>query len=604
MGTWRRTHGCGELTKEEAGARVVLMGWVHRTRDHGGLIFVDLRDRSGIVQVVFSPQVSEEAFKVAESLRNEYVVAVAGEVRLRPEGTVNPNLPTGEIEVYAEEAKVLNRAKASPFYITDNVEVDEALRLRYRYLDLRRPEMQRLLKMRHQTAKAIRDFLDSRGFWEIETPMLTKSTPEGARDFLVPSRLNPGDFYALPQSPQLFKQVLMVAGVERYFQIVRCFRDEDLRADRQPEFTQLDVEMSFVSREEVMGVTEELLAHVFRTVLGVEIRVPFPRLSYKEAIERYGSDKPDLRFGLEIRDISDVVGKSQFKVFAEAVKKGGVVRGINATGCGNYSRRELDDLTRLAGAWGAKGLAWMVVEATGIRSPIAKFFSPEELENIKERMGARPGDLLLFVADAEETVAQVLGNLRLELATRLNLLDPEKFAFVWIVDFPLLEYSEEEGRYKAVHHPFTSPREEDLFLLESEPLRVRALAYDVVLNGVELGGGSIRIHRRDLQEKIFRLLGLSNEEAQEKFGFLLEAFEYGAPPHGGIALGLDRLVMLMGKRDTIRDVIAFPKTQSGTCLLTGAPGPVKPEQLKELHIITAPRKKSQPPSLQNTLETA
>lgn len=594
MGTWRRTHGCGELKKEDAGTRAVLMGWVHRTRDHGGLIFVDLRDRSGIVQVVFSPQVSRKAFEIAESLRNEYVVAVSGEVRLRPEGTVNPNLPTGEIEVYAEEAKVLNRAKVSPFYIADNIEVDEALRLRYRYLDLRRPEMQRLLKMRHRTTKAIRDFLDSRGFWEIETPMLTKSTPEGARDFLVPSRLNPGDFYALPQSPQLFKQVLMVAGVERYFQIVRCFRDEDLRADRQPEFTQLDMEMSFVSREEVMGVTEELLSYVFRTVLGVEIQLPFPRLTYREALERYGSDKPDLRFGLEIRDISDLVGKSQFKVFAEAVEKGGVVRGINAVGCGNYSRRELEDLTRLAGTWGAKGLAWMIVEAGGIRSPIAKFFSPEELESIKERMKAQTGDLLLFVADEEERAAQVLGNLRLELAGRLNLLDPEKFAFVWIVDFPLLEYSEEEGRYKAVHHPFTSPREEDIFLLDSEPLKVRALAYDVVLNGVEVGGGSIRIHRRDLQEKMFSLLGLNTEEVQEKFGFLLEAFEYGAPPHGGIALGLDRLVMLMGRRDTIRDVIAFPKTQSGTCLLTGAPGPVTLEQLKELHLIPAtPKGKGQ-----------
>lgn len=594
MGTWRRTHGCGELKKEYVGTRVVLMGWVHRTRDHGGLIFVDLRDRSGMVQVVFSPQVSQEAFKIAENLRNEYVVAVAGEVRLRPEGTINPNLSTGEIEVYAEEMKVLNRAKVPPFYIADNLEVDEALRLRYRYLDLRRPEMQRLLKMRYQTTKAIRDFLDSRGFWEIETPMLTKSTPEGARDFLVPSRLSPGDFYALPQSPQLFKQVLMVAGVERYFQIVRCFRDEDLRADRQPEFTQLDMEMSFVDREDVMKVTEELLAYVFYTVLGVKIRIPFPRLSYKEALERYGSDKPDLRFGLEIRDISDLVKESQFKVFAEAVERGGVVRGINALGCGSYSRRELEDLTKLASAWGAKGLAWMIVEAESIRSPIAKFFTPGELESIKDRMEAQTGDLLLFIADEEEKAVQVLGTLRLEIARRLNLLDPEKFAFVWIIDFPLLEYSEEEGRYKAIHHPFTSPLEEDIFLLDSDPLKVRAQAYDVVLNGVELGGGSIRIHRRDLQEKMFDLLGLSPEEAQEKFGFLLEAFEYGAPPHGGIALGLDRLIMLMGRRETIRDVIAFPKTQSGTCLLTGAPGPVTPEQLRELHLISAaPKGKSQ-----------
>ncbi|GFN23207.1 aspartate--tRNA ligase [Thermanaeromonas sp. C210] len=588
MGDWSRTHGCGELRKEHAGLEVILAGWVHRRRDHGGLIFMDLRDRSGIVQVVFNPEVSEQAFAKAEALRGEYVVAVAGEVSIRPEGTANPNLPTGEVEVYARDLRLLNVAKVPPFYIADNLEVDEALRLRYRYLDLRRPEMQRLLELRYRATKAIRDFLDGRGFWEIETPMLTKSTPEGARDFLVPSRLHPGEFFALPQSPQLFKQVLMVAGVERYFQIVRCFRDEDLRADRQPEFTQLDMEMSFVRREDVMGITEELLAYVFHRVLGVELDLPFPRLTYEEAISRYGSDKPDLRFGLEIKDISDLVKNSGFRVFAEAVGRGGVVRGIRAPGCSSYSRRELDELTRLAGTFGAKGLAWMIIEGDGIRSPIAKFFDPGELQSVRERMEARPGDLLLFVADQEETAACALGALRLEMGRRLGLVDDGRLAFAWVIDFPLLEYDEEEGRYKAVHHPFTSPREEDLPLLDREPLKAKALAYDVILNGVELGGGSIRIHRRDVQEKMFELLGLRAEEAREKFGFLLEAFEYGAPPHGGIAFGLDRMVMLMGRRETIRDVIPFPKTQSASCLMTGAPGPVAPEQLKELHLTIRP----------------
>ncbi|GEA19057.1 aspartate--tRNA ligase [Moorella sp. E306M] len=583
-----RTHGCGELRATDTGKEVTLMGWVHRRRDHGGLIFIDLRDRSGLVQVVCDPEAGP-AFKKAEEVRNEYVVAVTGNVRPRPEGTANPRLATGTIEVEARELRILNRAKTPPFYIEDNIAVDEALRLRYRYLDLRRPEMQDIMHLRYRTTRAIRDFLDSRGFWEIETPMLTRSTPEGARDFLVPSRLRPGEFFALPQSPQLFKQILMVAGIERYFQIVRCFRDEDLRADRQPEFTQLDMEMSFVQREDVLKLVEELMAHVFRETLGVELTLPLPRLTYQEAMARFGTDKPDLRFGLEITDVSDLVRDCGFKVFADAVARGGVVRGLCVPGGASFSRRELDELTQAAAAYGAKGLAWMAVTAGGVRSPIAKFFTGEELQELVARMGGREGDLLLFVADNEMVAASVLGALRLELGRRLHLYDPEQMAFTWVTDFPLLEYSPEEKRYVAVHHPFTMPMEEDWPLLDTEPLKVRALAYDLVLNGVELGGGSIRIHRRDIQEKMFSLLGFSPEEAREKFGFLLEAFEYGTPPHGGIAFGLDRMIMLMARRDTIRDCIAFPKTQSGTCLMTAAPSTVAPEQLLELHLKTTAR---------------
>ncbi|MEW8957934.1 MAG: aspartate--tRNA ligase [Moorella sp. (in: firmicutes)] len=583
-----RSHGCGELRATNTGEEVTLMGWVHRRRDHGGLIFIDLRDRSGLVQVVCDPE-RGEAFKKAEEVRNEYVVAVRGRVRQRPEGTANPRLATGAIEVEARELRILNRAKTPPFYIEDNIGVDEALRLRYRYLDLRRPEMQEILRLRYQTTRAIREFLDGRGFWEIETPMLTRSTPEGARDFLVPSRLRPGEFFALPQSPQLFKQILMVAGVERYFQIVRCFRDEDLRADRQPEFTQLDMEMSFIQREDILNLVEELMAHIFRETLGVEINLPLPRLTYQEAITRFGTDKPDLRFGLEIQDVSTEVKKCGFKVFRDAVATGGVVRGLCVKGGAAFSRRELDELTKLATTYGAKGLAWMAITTEGVRSPIAKFFTAEELQGLMKVMQAREGDLLLFVADSETIAADTLGALRLELGRRLRLYDPGQLAFTWVTDFPLLEYSPEEKRFVAVHHPFTMPMEEDWPLLDTDPLKVRALAYDLVLNGVELGGGSIRIHRRDIQEKMFSLLGFSPEEAQEKFGFLLEAFEYGTPPHGGIAFGLDRMVMLMARRDTIRDCIAFPKTQSGTCLLTGAPSPVAPEQLLELHLRTIVR---------------
>ncbi|WP_338823439.1 Aspartate--tRNA ligase [Moorella humiferrea] len=583
-----RSHGCGELRATNTGEEVTLMGWVHRRRDHGGLIFIDLRDRSGLVQVVCDPE-SGEAFKKAEEVRNEYVVAVRGRVRQRPEGTANPRLATGAIEVEARELRILNRAKTPPFYIEDNIGVDEALRLRYRYLDLRRPEMQEILRLRYQTTRAIREFLDGRDFWEIETPMLTRSTPEGARDFLVPSRLRPGEFFALPQSPQLFKQILMVAGVERYFQIVRCFRDEDLRADRQPEFTQLDMEMSFIQREDILNLVEELMAHIFRETLGVEINLPLPRLTYQEAITRFGTDKPDLRFGLEIQDVSTEVKKCGFKVFRDAVATGGVVRGLCVKGGAAFSRRELDELTKLATTYGAKGLAWMAITTEGVRSPIVKFFTAEELQELMKVMQAREGDLLLFVADSETIAAGTLGALRLELGRRLSLYDPGQLAFTWVTDFPLLEYSPEEKRFVAVHHPFTMPMEEDWPLLDTDPLKVRALAYDLVLNGVELGGGSIRIHRRDIQEKMFSLLGFSPEEAQEKFGFLLEAFEYGTPPHGGIAFGLDRMVMLMARRDTIRDCIAFPKTQSGTCLLTGAPSPVAPEQLLELHLRTVVR---------------
>ncbi|MGI6065428.1 MAG: aspartate--tRNA ligase [Bacillota bacterium] len=580
----KRTHYCGRLTIANAGETVTLMGWVQRRRDHGGLIFVDLRDRSGVIQVVFSPEVSGEFFSKAEAVRNEYVLAVTGKVGPRPEGTVNPNLATGALEVYATELRVLNAAKTPPFYIEDEIDVDETLRLKYRYLDLRRPEMQKALIMRHKTTMAIRRFMDEKGFLEIETPMLTISSPEGARDYLVPSRVHPGEFFALPQSPQLFKQILMVAGMEKYFQIVRCFRDEDLRADRQPEFTQLDIEMSFVEREDIQSLMEEMIAFVFDRVLGKTVPIPFPRLSYAEAMDRYGSDKPDLRFDLPLVNVSDIAEASEFKVFAGAVKNGGQVKGVNASGCGRYSRKELDDLTNYVGIFGAKGLAWMIVTDEGVKSPIAKFFKDGQIAELLDRMEAKPGDLLLFVADKPGVVADSLGHLREEIARREGLIDAEALKFAWVVDFPLFEYDEDEKRWVAMHHPFTSPKDEDLELLEKDPGKVRAKAYDMVLNGVELGGGSIRIHRRPVQEQMFKLLGLSPEEAKEKFGYLLEAFEYGTPPHGGIAFGIDRMVMLMAGRESIRDVIAFPKTQSATDMMVQAPGSVTAKQLKELHI--------------------
>ncbi len=586
MGALKRTHMCGSLRPDHIGQEVVLAGWVQRRRDHGGLIFIDLRDRTGLVQLVFSQNLNLEAFKTAEAVRGEYVLTVAGRVVARPEGTENPSLPTGMVEVEVIRAVVLNRAKTPPFYIEDGIEVDENLRLRYRYLDLRRPEMFRAVEMRHRAAKAVRDFLDRKGFLEIETPMLTRSTPEGARDYLVPSRLNPGRFYALPQSPQLFKQILMVAGMDRYFQIVRCFRDEDLRADRQPEFTQIDLEMSFVDVDEVISLTEEMIRYVCAETAGIKPDLPFPRMTYREAMDRYGTDKPDTRFGMEIRDISDIAGGCGFKVFSSAVESGGLVRGINARGCGNFSRKEIDDLTALTGIYGAKGLAYFIVAPGGVKSPVAKFFSPEETARILDRLEAGEGDLLLFVADRPEVVSASLGALRLHLADRTGIIPGDRYNFLWVLDFPLLEYDRQEKRYTAMHHPFTSPRDEDLPVLESDPAAVRAKAYDLVLNGVEIGGGSVRIHRRDVQERMFKAIGLSEEEALEKFGFLLEAFEYGTPPHGGIAFGFDRLVMMLAGRKSIRDVIPFPKTASAACLLTGAPGPVDPAQLRELHIKT------------------
>jgi len=581
----KRSAYCGELRLKDEGKEVILMGWVNKRRDHGGLIFIDLRDRSGIIQVVLSPEVNEEAFHIGEKVRSEYVLAAKGKVSRRPAGTENENLATGEIEVYAEELEILNPSKVPPFYPEDELDIDEALRLKYRYIDLRRPAMYRSLLMRHTTNYAIRRFLNERGFLEIETPLLTKSTPEGARDYLVPSRIHRGSFYALPQSPQLFKQILMVAGMEKYYQIARCFRDEDLRADRQPEFTQLDLEMSFIEEEDILNLTEEMLAFVFKEALGLEISLPFPRLSYEEALSRFGSDKPDLRFGLELKDVSEIVASSSFKVFQDALLKGGEVRGFNAKGLGSYSRKELDDLTKEAIDYGAKGLAWFQVTKEGeLKSPIVKFFTAEELENLKKALAAEPNDLLLFVADEKMVAREVLGRLRLLLAQRLGLMDTSVFSFCWVTDWPLFEYDKEEKRYVALHHPFTSPKEEDIDLMDIDPLKVKARAYDVVLNGVEIGGGSIRIHRRELEEKMFKLLNMSEEESEEKFGFLLEAFDYGAPPHGGIALGLDRLLMLMLGLDTIRDVIAFPKTQSAYDPLTGAPAAVTEEQLRELGV--------------------
>ena len=582
----KRTHSCGALGASDAGTEVVLCGWVSRQRDHGGLIFIDLRDRSGTIQLVFSPEINQAALLKADAIRTEFVISVRGAVRLRSPETVNPAMATGEIEICGEELRILNPAKTPPFYIQDNVDVDETVRLKYRYLDLRRPEMQHNLMLRHRVAKTMRDFFDSRDFIEVETPMLTKSTPEGARDYLVPSRVNPGKFYALPQSPQIFKQILMVSGYERYFQIVRCFRDEDLRADRQPEFTQLDVEMSFVERDDVLAIMEKMIAEVFKVAIGAELSLPMRRLSYDEAMAKYGSDKPDLRFDMEIFDLSDIMRGSDFKVFESVLAAGGVIKGINVKGNAGIPRRELDGLVNYVGQYGAKGLAWIGYTAEGLKSQISKFFSDEQLENIRQAAAAEEGDLVLIIADKPAVAVNAMGQLRLEMARRMNLIDPDKLAFAWVLDFPMFEYDEEEKRYVAMHHPFTSPRDEDIQYLESDPGKIKAKAYDMVLNGTEIGGGSIRIFQRDVQEKVFKAIGLTEEEANEKFGYLLEAFEFGTPPHGGIAFGLDRLIMLMAKRSSIRDVIAFPKTQSATDLMSQAPSEVSLRQLKELSIRT------------------
>ncbi|MBQ1511698.1 MAG: aspartate--tRNA ligase [Selenomonadaceae bacterium] len=588
----KRSHHCGELRKENIDQEVVLCGWVSRRRDHGGLIFVDMRDRSGLVQVVFDEAaMGEESFHKAESLRSEFVMGIRGKVRGRSEDTINPNMETGEIEVVVTELRILNKAKTPPFYIQDGIDVDEMVRMRYRYLDLRRPEMQKNLMLRHRVAKVMRDFFDAHDFLEIETPMLCKSTPEGARDFLVPSRLNPGEFYALPQSPQIFKQILQVAGFEKYFQIVRCFRDEDLRADRQPEFTQLDIEMSFMDQEEILAIMEDMIKELFDKAIGAKVETPFLRMTWDDAMDNYGSDKPDLRFDMKLMDISEYVKGSDFKVFNAVLEHGGQVKCIKVDGYANIPRRELDGLVQFVQIYGAKGLAWIQYSEEGIKSPFKKFYSDETFQKIAEATGAKTGDLLLVVADQRLVVAQALGQLRLEMGRRRGLIDPDELKFLWIVDFPMYEYSEEEKRWKAMHHPFTAPRDEDIQYLKTDPGRVKANAYDMVLNGVEIGGGSLRIYNADLQEQVFESLGLTHEQAHEKFGFMMDAFQYGTPPHGGIAFGLDRLVMIMAKRGSIRDVIAFPKNQSARDVMSDAPSPVEEKQLRELSIRTAVAKK-------------
>ena len=583
----KRTHNCNDLRKEHVGQEVILTGWAQKRRDHGGVIFIDLRDRSGIAQVTASPETcSEEVFKAADSVRSEYVLAVKGTVRLRPEGMTNEKLATGDIDVVATELVILNKAKTPPFYLTDDVDVDENIRLKYRYLDLRRPSMKNNIMLRHRVVKAMRDYMDEQGFLEIETPILQKSTPEGARDYLVPSRVHEGEFFALPQSPQQFKQLLMVAGMEKYFQIARCFRDEDLRADRQPEFTQLDMELSFVDEDDIMTLNEGLIKHIFKVALDRDIPTPFRRMTWDEAMNKYGSDKPDLRFGLEMVDLCDIAKGCGFKVFDQAVANGGVVKAINAKGgVHKLSRRDIDALTKYVSIYGAKGLAYFSIsDENEVKSPLLKFLSEEEVKAIFDRVGAEPGDIIFCVADTFKTTCDALGHLRLELGRRFGLIDEDELSFLWVTEFPLLEWDDETERFYAMHHPFTCPMMEDVPLMETDPGKVRARAYDMVLNGVEVGGGSIRIHDCDLQDKMFKLLIMAPEEYKEEFIGLLNAFQYGAPPHGGLAFGVDRLLMLMAKRDTIRDVIPFPKTQSAMDVMMEAPSPVADAQLRELHI--------------------
>ncbi|WP_303226574.1 aspartate--tRNA ligase [Dialister invisus] len=585
MAGMHRSCGCGRVTEKDCGKELTLAGWVNTRRDHGGLIFIDLRDRSGIVQVVMSPQYGEDAFHKAEDVRSEYVLAIRGIVRERSPETVNPKMQTGKIEVVVSEMRVLNKAKTPPFYVEDGIDVDETVRLKHRYIDLRRPEMQRNLIMRHKIVHEMRQFLDAHDFLEVETPILTKSTPEGARDYLVPSRVNPGKFYALPQSPQLFKQLLMVSGLERYFQIARCFRDEDLRADRQPEFTQLDIELSFEDQDFILDLMEHMMQRIFKNVLNVDIQIPFKRITWDDAMNLYGSDKPDLRFDMHFYDISDLLRDTGFKVFRNVLDNGGIVKAITVKGDAAIPRRELDGLVDYVGNYGAKGLAWIGLNKDGsLKCQITKFLGEDKIREIGKFCEAENGDLILIIADKPKVVAQALGELRLEMARRMNFIDENEFCFRWVTDFPMFEYSEEDKRWVAEHHPFTAPRDEDVQYLLTDPSKVYAKAYDMVLNGVEAGGGSLRIYREELQEKVFKAIGITHEEAQEKFGFLLDAFRYGAPPHAGIALGLDRLVMLMLRLGSIRDVIAFPKTQSAIDQMTQAPSEVVDMQLKELHI--------------------